>query len=125
MELLSRPILARMIVTLGTLDLHAHKDPRNFRSNFRGLTLLCEEQAGFTILPDVATGGNKRTRDLSPRDILVESVSHRGGKAVGDNPQSAVIGASRENHIAPVTPPVVPEFRVFEKLRRHLRAFIF
>ena len=72
MELLARPAVGRMIVTLGTLNLHAQKNAADFADNLFGLALLSDDQSAGPVLIGAAAGGDELGRDLAPRLVLVE-----------------------------------------------------
>jgi hypothetical protein len=52
---------------------------------------------------------------------MVQPVPDGGGKALGNNPQGAIIGSPCENHIAPVAPPVFSKIGTLEKFFDNLR----
>ena len=114
-KLLALPAVGGVIVTLGTLDLDAEEDSRNFGCCFFGPPVLCHDDRGISLLQDVATGVDKSSCDLVPSLALVEPTSQIGLHRIGSN-VGAIFQRARKHHVAPVASPVLAVVGTLEQL---------
>ena len=66
MELFPLPMISRMVVTFGTLNLNAEEDAGDFGGGIVGIGRLGHDQTPWTILADVAGRRDDQFGDLVP-----------------------------------------------------------
>src|SRR5262249_55663789 len=72
MELRALPAIGWMIVAIGTLDLDAQEDSRDFGRDFRRLAELGSDESGGAVLANVAGRRDEGRGELVPRCVLIE-----------------------------------------------------
>ncbi len=104
-------MIVGMIVALAALNLDAEKYPRHLGRRFFRARVLRRLDRSRAVFANIAGGRDEFGGDFVPRFVLVEPIRQISHERVG-NELRAVLKAPREDHVAPVTGPVLAELRL-------------
>src|SRR5262245_39819017 len=106
MELLTLPVIVRMIVALAALNLDAEEDAGHLGSAFLSPCILRGQDRGRAVSANVARRGDEVGRNLVPGFVLVELCCKVRNECVRHELR-AILEATRHDEIAPVAGPVL------------------
>ena len=109
-KLLPLPFVERMIVTLGTANLHAEEDTGGLGGESRGVGLMKTNERRGRLIFDLARRGEDCADGLIPRGILVDAFGQPLLEQRVIEKRQLGWRHAVADHVGPVTRPVVTEF---------------